>query len=473
MPQTTNNLKKGSCLVNCLKIVAVLILFPLVIMFGWLAGIVWLVFFRKKMADNPGKQMKYTIGISAISLFSFFIMCYALVTAPPPVDEIVISSDMEGHVLDPDIDYIITADLSPKDAGTSSLKYEIDDRTIAEITMDSTNPLQATLHTKTEGQITIKATAGNTESNSITFEIVDRNKKENSELSKATEVQQPSEEPSEKVSAEKETESVIPSETENTEMSAGIESGTYDIAGESFQFSDSVRNDVTGNWRIAKVATSKDVTEYAVDYYNTLFSSNDEIHAIVNFTSNTTVRLSVLYDGMLDVTVFEYVDKEEHDAKKLFGGTLLAQYTINIETKEIEGDTAPPKQTGSDNTRTTDKTSSGSSSAPTDTVTSSNEANAGSDSIPADAASSSNESNTATDTNNTGNTGDGSNFNTYNNEQQQQTSDTYVLNTSSHKVHYPSCASVKKIAPQNHATSSQSLDELLAQGYTTCGNCFK
>ena len=117
--------------------------------------------------------------------------------------------------------------------------------------------------------------------------------------------------------------------------------------------------------------------------------------------------------------------------------------------------------------------SSGSSSAPTDTVTSSNEANAGSDSIPADAASSSNESNTATDTNNTGNTGDGSNFNTYNNEQQQQTSDTYVLNTSSHKVHYPSCASVKKIAPQNHATSSQSLDELLAQGYTTCGNCFK
>lgn len=69
--------------------------------------------------------------------------------------------------------------------------------------------------------------------------------------------------------------------------------------------------------------------------------------------------------------------------------------------------------------------------------------------------------------------GDASNFNTYDNKDQQQTADTYVLNTSSHKIHYPGCSSVPKIAPQNYATSSESIANLQAQGYSTCGICFK
>lgn len=67
--------------------------------------------------------------------------------------------------------------------------------------------------------------------------------------------------------------------------------------------------------------------------------------------------------------------------------------------------------------------------------------------------------------------GDGSNLNTYDNPEQQQTSASYVLNTSSRKFHYPDCGSVAKIAPQNYATSNSSRDELIAQGYNTCGNC--
>ena len=63
------------------------------------------------------------------------------------------------------------------------------------------------------------------------------------------------------------------------------------------------------------------------------------------------------------------------------------------------------------------------------------------------------------------------NFNTYDNADQQQTSATYVLNTSSKKFHYPSCESVKKIAPQNYATSCSSRDELIVQNYKPCGNC--
>lgn len=69
--------------------------------------------------------------------------------------------------------------------------------------------------------------------------------------------------------------------------------------------------------------------------------------------------------------------------------------------------------------------------------------------------------------------GNGSNFNTYNNPEQQNTEAAYVLNTNTMKIHHPTCKSVKKIAPQNYSTSNSSLDELKSQGYTTCGNCFK
>lgn len=64
------------------------------------------------------------------------------------------------------------------------------------------------------------------------------------------------------------------------------------------------------------------------------------------------------------------------------------------------------------------------------------------------------------------------NFDTYDNPDQQQTDDNYVLNTSTMKVHYPNCNYVKKIAPENYSSSSLSLDELKAQGYSTCGHCF-
>lgn len=68
--------------------------------------------------------------------------------------------------------------------------------------------------------------------------------------------------------------------------------------------------------------------------------------------------------------------------------------------------------------------------------------------------------------------GNAENFNTYDNTEQQQTSDMFVLNTDSHKIHYPSCRDVPKIKPQNYSTSNQSVSELEAQGYTTCGHCF-
>lgn len=101
-------------------------------------------------------------------------------------------------------------------------------------------------------------------------------------------------------------------------------------------FMDSVRNDNTGKWRLARITTSKDITEYAKEYHNVYFSADDEIHALVNFTLNTTSSLSMLTPDLMDIRVMEYVDKEEHDADKLFSGPLLAEYHLTLSTGEIE-----------------------------------------------------------------------------------------------------------------------------------------
>lgn len=60
-----------------------------------------------------------------------------------------------------------------------------------------------------------------------------------------------------------------------------------------------------------------------------------------------------------------------------------------------------------------------------------------------------------------------------NSNEQQTESNNWVLNTSTNKIHNPSCSDVKKIKPENYATSDSSIDELLAKGYSKCGHCFK
>ncbi len=96
-----------------------------------------------------------------------------------------------------------------------------------------------------------------------------------------------------------------------------------------------VHNDVTGKWRIASIAENIEMQDYALDYYKKYFESDDEIHAIVNFNYKTTTKISVM-GNLLDVSVYEYVDKEEHDAKLLFSGMLLKEYHVNIDNGEIE-----------------------------------------------------------------------------------------------------------------------------------------
>lgn len=48
---------------------------------------------------------------------------------------------------------------------------------------------------------------------------------------------------------------------------------------------------------------------------------------------------------------------------------------------------------------------------------------------------------------------------------------TYVLNTSTKKIHTPGCPSARQIADHNRSESNLSIQELLAQGYSTCKRC--
>ena len=48
---------------------------------------------------------------------------------------------------------------------------------------------------------------------------------------------------------------------------------------------------------------------------------------------------------------------------------------------------------------------------------------------------------------------------------------TYVVNTNTGKFHYPGCPSAAKIKDKNRMDTSETRDELIAQGYVPCKNC--
>lgn len=102
-----------------------------------------------------------------------------------------------------------------------------------------------------------------------------------------------------------------------------------------------VNNDKTGNWRYAGFGNSNiNFSEYALSYYNTRFESDKEIHAVINFTDNTTTRISYT-GGILFVTVLEYVKGEEADATLMFSGKVIKDYIVYTDNGDIEDITEP------------------------------------------------------------------------------------------------------------------------------------
>ena len=97
-----------------------------------------------------------------------------------------------------------------------------------------------------------------------------------------------------------------------------------------------VRNDTTGNWRLSEYSESDSQETFAVDYYKAFFENDKEIHAVINMTNKTTACLSMIDSNTIDVTIHEYVKGEEHDAKVLFGGDVLKEFWVYIDSGKIE-----------------------------------------------------------------------------------------------------------------------------------------
>lgn len=126
----------------------------------------------------------------------------------------------------------------------------------------------------------------------------------------------------------------IASESTSAAPESAVSTEASPLDGIKFSVS-KVRNDNTGNWRISLIAENIDMSEYALDYYKQYFTDDSEIHFIVNFNYNTTTKIMNM-GGQLDVTVQDYVSKEEHDANTLGSGTVLAEYLVDKETGEVE-----------------------------------------------------------------------------------------------------------------------------------------
>lgn len=48
---------------------------------------------------------------------------------------------------------------------------------------------------------------------------------------------------------------------------------------------------------------------------------------------------------------------------------------------------------------------------------------------------------------------------------------TYVLNTNTHKFHYPDCSSVKQMSESNKKVVTESREQIISEGYEPCKRC--
>lgn len=108
-----------------------------------------------------------------------------------------------------------------------------------------------------------------------------------------------------------------------------------DISEISVNFAGKVKNDATENWRYSTIAENIDIEVYTLSYYKKYFKNDNEIHGIINFSRNTTARLNVS-GNMIFLSLYDYVDGEEHDANIMFSGTPLASYIIYTDNGDIE-----------------------------------------------------------------------------------------------------------------------------------------
>lgn len=108
------------------------------------------------------------------------------------------------------------------------------------------------------------------------------------------------------------------------------------VSGVYINYKGSVNNDVTSNWRYASYDSDVSQETIAVDYCNAYFKSDNEVHALINEANNTVACIQYITSDLLDVTIHEYSEGEELDAKDLFCGDVITEYFVTVSTGEIE-----------------------------------------------------------------------------------------------------------------------------------------
>jgi len=246
---------------------------------------------------------------------------------------------------------------------------------------------------------------------------------------------------------------------ELSEDNEKIESGTYTLpCGMKIQFFDSVRNDVTGNWRRSATSDSFVPSDYALEYYNEMFSSDDEIHSIWNATLKTTTSISVS-GNLLFVDTYEYVEGEEHDAKIMFTGTKLDSRIVDKESGEpLKSDDEP---------KTEEALESDTISDPEPNVEPEPEIKPGqqtSQTKPTTELEPEEELETQKPAVNQNANGK--------ERRSNWASEAYLGSSESDKYHDYECRAAKKILPENEVWFS-SVEDASAQGYEPCGICYR
>ena len=117
-----------------------------------------------------------TITATALGDTSKTAQCVITVTGKViPIDEIKIAAEDGKTSLTIDEELLLTATVDPEDAtDKDKLKWTSSDLSIATVTENPDNPLEATLTAKAKGPVTITASAGGKESNKLTITVEEK-----------------------------------------------------------------------------------------------------------------------------------------------------------------------------------------------------------------------------------------------------------------------------------------------------------
>jgi hypothetical protein len=191
-----------------------------------------------------------------------------------------------------------------------------------------------------------------------------------------------------------------------------------DIDESRILFHDKVTNDVTGKWKCLVIYENGSSVDYALSCYKNYYG-DATLLVVENLYTKVCMTISELSPSTLSVSVYEYVDGEENNAKIMASGMCYGDYFVYTDDGDIDEIL--------------------------ETTTAQSLAIKQSDSI-------TKRSTTTAES------------------YAEQPNALYVLNPESMKIHYSDCRTLKHY---ENFIETNDLDEALKNGYSRCGVCMR